>query len=35
MEKESFPYKDLPKYIIYNIRKLELTEMCNNKEMAK
>ena len=28
-------YKDLPKYIIYNIEKLEITEMSHNKGMAK
>jgi len=28
-------YKDLPKYIIYNIEKLEITEISDNKGMAK
>ena len=28
-------YKDLPKYIIYNIKKLEITEISDNKGMAK
>lgn len=28
-------YKDLPKYIIYNIEKLEIMEMSDNKGMAK
>ena len=28
-------YKDLPKYIICNVEKLEITEISDNKGMAK